>query len=68
MAGDLGVRARGEGRGNLGRTLRLAVCMSAMRRGRSWQAGKGRSERESDAGCGAKQAAVEPERGGAGRG
>ena len=67
MAGDLGVRARGEGRGNLGLTLRLAVCTSATRRGRSWQAGPGRSERESDAGCGAKQAAVERGRGGAGR-
>jgi len=70
MAGDLGVRARGEGRGNLGRTLRLAVCVSATRRGRSWQAGPGHSEREGDAGCGiagAEQAGVERGRGGVGR-
>ena len=60
------MRVCGEGRGNLRRTLRLAVCASATRRGRSWQAGPGRSERESDAGCGAKQATVERGRGGVG--
>ena len=56
----LGVRVCGEGHGNLG-----------TRRGRSWQAGPGRSEREGDTGCGitgAEQAGVERGRGGVGHG